>query len=165
MGISLKRLKSNILSLGEIGKDRELALDVTINRAGNVIGRKRGRNDSLPVVITGSNIDSVKNGGLFAGSLDVLSAIEVMESINEDGIHTDRPIEVVSFSDEEDVGFKKGTIRSQAFLGKFDEKSYFGLKDDQGITLKDVMEDFGLNPMEIRKTSRKAERRKLCLNT
>jgi allantoate deiminase len=185
MGINLERLKSNLLALGEIGKNpgggvtrvsfskedkaarqlikklmEEAALDVMIDNAGNIIGRKKGKYESLPVVVTGSHIDTVINGGHFDGALGVLSAIEVMKSFYEEGIDTDHPIEVVSFSDEEGMRFKKGTIGSRGFIGILDENKYFALRDEQGKTLKEVMEGFGLNPDQIKNTFRKPEKLK-----
>ena len=66
-------------------------LKVRVDAAGNIYGRRAGREDSLPPVLFGSHIDSVPNGGNFDGDLGSLAAIEVAQSLNESGVTTRRP--------------------------------------------------------------------------
>jgi len=77
-----------------------------IDAAGNIIARRQGADASLPPVLFGSHIDSVPNGGNFDGDLGSLSAIEVVQTLDEAGIATRRPLEVAIWSNEEGVGIQ-----------------------------------------------------------
>ena len=64
-----------------------------VDAAGNIFARRAGTDDSLPPVLFGSHTDSVPNGGNFDGDLGTLAAIEVIQTLNEAGINTRRPLE------------------------------------------------------------------------
>lgn len=98
---------------------KEAGLDVREDAAGNVIGRKEGRDPLAPVVLTGSHIDTVPDGGKFDGALGVLASIEVLQQMNERGITTTHPIEVIAFTDEEGARFGFGMIGSRAWPERF----------------------------------------------
>jgi N-carbamoyl-L-amino-acid hydrolase len=91
-----------------------------IDAAGNIFGRRAGGRDSLPPVLFGSHIDSVPNGGNFDGDLGSLGAIEVIETLNEAGIATRRPLEVVVWQNEEGFAFNNGLEGSRAVAGHLD---------------------------------------------
>jgi len=88
---------------------KEAGLQVHVDAAGNLVGRMSGMNDDLAPVVTGSHIDTVPEGGRFDGVVGVLSAIEVVQSLNANHIRTRHPIEVIVFEDEE-----RGHIGSRA---------------------------------------------------
>ncbi len=71
------------------------------------------RDPALPVIMTGSHIDSVPQGGNYDGDVGVLGAIEVAELLREHGIVTRHPFEFVVFTDEEG-----GVVGSQAMAGR-----------------------------------------------
>jgi hypothetical protein len=91
---------------------RNVGLDVRVDTAGNIIGRRAGRDDDLPPILFGSHIDSVPGGGNYDGDVGVIGAIEVIELLNEHDIETHHPLEVVSFTDEEG-----GLVGSRAMVG------------------------------------------------
>ena len=95
----------------------EAGLAVREDAVGNLIGRREGRDAGAAVVLAGSHLDSVLNGGNFDGPLGVLSAVEAMQCMNEAGVQTDRPIEVIAFTDEEGARFRFGMIGSRALAG------------------------------------------------
>ena len=112
---------------------REAGLDVRVDAAGNIVGRREGTDPSLPVVMTGSHIDSVPKGGNYDGDVGVLGAIEVAELLRAYGIATRHPFEFVVFTDEEG-----GTVGSQAMAGRLgasalDVVSHSGLRIGDGI--------------------------------
>ena len=112
---------------------RDAGLDVRVDAAGNIVGRRAGSDASLPVIMTGSHIDSVPKGGNYDGDVGVLGAIEVAEILRAHGIETRHPFEFVVFTDEEG-----GTVGSQAMAGRlgasaFDVVSQSGLKIGDGI--------------------------------
>jgi N-carbamoyl-L-amino-acid hydrolase len=91
---------------------REAGLTVRIDAAGNIIGRREGRDPKLPVILFGSHIDSVPNGGNYDGDVGVIGAIECVQVLKENGMTTRHPLEVVVFSDEEG-----GLAGSRAMIG------------------------------------------------
>jgi N-carbamoyl-L-amino-acid hydrolase len=112
---------------------RDAGLQVRIDAAGNIIGRRAGSDTTLPVIMTGSHIDSVPQGGNYDGDVGVLGAIEVAELLREHGIATRHPFEFVVFADEEG-----GVVGSQAMAGRvgpgtLDVASHSGLTIREGI--------------------------------
>jgi allantoate deiminase len=97
---------------------READLTVCEDAVGNLIGRREGREPEASVVLVGSHIDSVPNGGTFDGPLGVLSAIEAMQAMNERSVQTEHLVEVIAFTDEEGARFSFGMIGSRALAGK-----------------------------------------------
>jgi N-carbamoyl-L-amino-acid hydrolase len=88
-----------------------------IDPAGNIFARRSGSEAGLPPVLFGSHIDSVPGGGNFDGDVGSLSAIEVVQTLNEAGITTRRPLEVVIWANEEGVAFNNGLDGSRAAAG------------------------------------------------
>jgi beta-ureidopropionase / N-carbamoyl-L-amino-acid hydrolase len=88
-----------------------------IDPAGNIFARRAGSEAALPPVLFGSHIDSVPNGGNFDGDVGSLSAIEVVQTLNEAGIATRRPLEVVVWANEEGVAYNNGLDGSRAAAG------------------------------------------------
>ncbi|SIR21304.1 N-carbamoyl-L-amino-acid hydrolase [Rhizobium sp. RU20A] len=87
------------------------------DEAANLFVRRRGNHDGLPAVLIGSHLDSQPTGGRFDGALGTLSAFEVLEAIEDAGIATVRPIEVVAFTNEEGCRYAPGCMGSMAFAG------------------------------------------------
>ncbi|WP_377295423.1 Zn-dependent hydrolase [Rhizobium sp. SG2393] len=87
------------------------------DEAANLFVRRRGSHDDLPAVLIGSHLDSQPTGGRFDGALGTLSAFEVLEAIEDAGIATVRPIEVVAFTNEEGSRFAPGCMGSMVFAG------------------------------------------------
>ncbi|MBD9508863.1 Zn-dependent hydrolase [Ensifer sp. ENS10] len=81
----------------------------------NLFIRREGRFPEKPPFVIGSHLDSQPTGGRFDGALGTLSAFEVMESLEDAGIETDLPIEVVAWTNEEGSRFQPGTMGSMAF--------------------------------------------------
>ncbi len=112
---------------------RDAGLEVHTDPAGNIIGRRPGTDPALPVIMTGSHIDSVPRGGNYDGDAGVLGAIEVAEMLRAGKIATRHPFEFVVFTDEEG-----GTVGSQAMAGRLgagtlDVVSHSGLATREGI--------------------------------
>src|SRR4051794_41957916 len=79
---------------------READLEVREDAAGNLTGRREGRIRDAPVVLAGSHLDSVRNGGYFYGPLGVLGGVEGPLIIKERGVGTGRPVGGVAFPHE-----------------------------------------------------------------
>lgn len=119
---------------------RGAGLEVRVDTAGNIIGRRNGRDPALPPVMTGSHIDSVPHGGNYDGDVGVLGAIEVAELLREHDIVTRHPIEFVVFTDEEG-----GTIGSQAMAGRV-APGVLELPSHTGLTIRDGLRAVGGDP-------------------
>src|SRR5262249_32530011 len=76
-------------------------LRTRIDAVGNVLGRKEGASPDLPVVMTGSHLDTQRPGGRFDGIAGVLAGLEAVRAIAASGARHDHPIEVVAFIGEE----------------------------------------------------------------
>ena len=88
-------------------------MEITIDAAGNIIGKYQGNNIHAPVLATGSHIDTVPCGGHYDGAYGVLAGLEVVRVLKENQLKLDRSIEVIVFTDEE------GTmIGSKAISGR-----------------------------------------------
>lgn len=99
-----------------VGWMRDLGLDVRIDGIGNLVGVRPGRED-VPPVMTGSHIDTVRTGGLYDGALGVLAGLEVIQTLNEAGVTTRRPLAVAAFTNEEGVRFAPDMMGSLVFAG------------------------------------------------
>ena len=95
---------------------RELGLAVTIDAIGNVVGLRRGLEDGAPVMM-GSHIDTVRTGGRYDGALGVLAGLEVVQSLDEAGVVTRRPLAVAFFTNEEGARFQPDMFGSLVFTG------------------------------------------------
>lgn len=127
----------------------DAGLDVEIDGFGNVIGYKVGTNPDLPVVMVGSHTDSVPNGGNYDGVVGVLSAIEAVRSMIDDGFEQEHTIAVVDFMCEESSRFGAATLGSKAMRGKLTLNDLHRLVDTQGISLYDSLKERKLHPDAI----------------
>ncbi|MDJ0706975.1 MAG: Zn-dependent hydrolase [Leptolyngbyaceae cyanobacterium MO_188.B28] len=88
-------------------------MTVTIDTAGNMIGRYPGRFPNAPALATGSHLDTVPNAGIYDGVYGVLAGLEVIRTLHERGIRLDHSVEVIVFADEE-----RTMIGSKAMAGQ-----------------------------------------------
>jgi N-carbamoyl-L-amino-acid hydrolase len=95
----------------------ELGLAVTVDAIGNIIARRPGRRDDLAPVMTGSHIDTVRAGGKYDGNYGVLAGLEIIATLNDAGIETDRPLCVGVFTNEEGVRFAPDMLGSLVYVG------------------------------------------------
>jgi allantoate deiminase len=126
----------------------EAGLSVYQDTVGNLFGRREGRNPQAPVVLIGSHVDSVYNGGNFDGPLGVLAGVEVVQTLNEQNIDTECPLEVVAFTDEEGARFSFGMIGSRALAGTLTVED-LQHEDKHGTSIAEAMKDSGLDPDSI----------------
>lgn len=129
-----------------IDRMTDAGLSVEIDDFGNVIGYKIGKKPDLPVVMVGSHTDSVPNGGNYDGVVGVLSAIEVIRSMIDDGYEPDHTIAVVDFMCEESGRFGNATLGSKAMRGELTVQDLHRLVDKQGISLYEALKGRNLNP-------------------
>ncbi len=104
-----------------IGLMKKAGLEVTIDFAGNIIGKRKGKNHSLNPIAFGSHIDMVPDGGNYDGAAGSVGALEIIEVLNENKIVTQHPLEVIIFSNEEG-----GTVGSMAMVGHLTQRCIVG---------------------------------------
>jgi allantoate deiminase len=119
---------------------------VRIDTAGNLRAVYPGREPSAPRLLIGSHLDTVPNAGAYDGILGVVLAIALLEELQ--GRRLPFAIEVVGFSEEEGVRFGAPFIGSRALVGRLD-KNILSRYDADGISVRQAIENFGLNPDEI----------------
>jgi len=166
--VNQERIESRIFELAEFGKDengkgyrvaftkgdvegrtwfiaqmKKTGLEVTIDFAGNIIGKRKGKNPTLKPIAFGSHIDMVPDGGNYDGCVGSISALEIMETLNENNIVTNHPLEVIIFSNEEG-----GTIGSMSMVGHL-SKEGLQQKSQMGLTYSEGIKVIGGNPDAI----------------
>ena len=122
---------------------REAGLRVTVDKIGNVYGRRHGREDKLAPVLLGSHIDSVPTAGRFDGCLGVLGALEVVRTLNDAKAATRRPLVVGFFTDEEGCRFGTDMLGSAAATHRITLEDAYALKDRDGLTVKGELQKIG----------------------
>ena len=122
---------------------RDAGCEVRIDRMGNVFARRPGRDTDRPPVLTGSHLDTQPLGGKFDGIYGVLAGLEVVRTLNDAGIATQAPLDVVVWTDEEGVRFAGGTIASGVFAGKHELEYGLSRADNDGITMGEALADIG----------------------
>jgi allantoate deiminase len=131
-----------------LGWMREAGMRAHLDAIGNVCGRYEGERPGLPCLMLGSHYDTVCDAGKWDGPLGLITAISCVASLNRRGRRMPFAIEVVGFADEEGVRFASTLLGSRAIAGTFDE-SVLNTSDRDGITMRQAMKDFGLDPDDI----------------
>ncbi|RTZ45554.1 Zn-dependent hydrolase [Candidimonas sp. SYP-B2681] len=116
-----------------IEQARALGCDVSTDECANLFFRRPGRSD-LPPVLTGSHADTQPVGGKLDGAYGVLAGLEVIAALNDAGIETLRPIEVVAWTNEEGSRFGPGAMGSSAFVDPTRLAEYRRSIDGDGIS-------------------------------
>ncbi|MBW2613710.1 MAG: hydantoinase/carbamoylase family amidase, partial [Deltaproteobacteria bacterium] len=120
-----------------------LELEITIDEMGNIFGRRPGKNNDLPPVMSGSHIDSQPKGGRFDGILGVMGPLEALRTIHENNIETERPIVIVDWTNEEGSRFAPAMVSSGVWSGALDRDYVYGRTDINGLTFVDELERIG----------------------
>jgi N-carbamoyl-L-amino-acid hydrolase len=174
LSVNSKRIESRIFELAKFGVDekgrgyrvaytkgdiegrawfmelmKKAGLNPTIDAAGNIIGKRNGKNPSLKPIGFGSHIDMVPDGGNYDGTLGSISALEIIEVLNENNIVTEHPLEVIIFGNEEG-----GTIGSKAMVGEITNDG-LKQKSQSGLTMAEGIKAIGGNPDNIQSCIRK----------
>src|SRR3989441_9841443 len=131
-----------------IGLMRAAKLEVSIDAAGNLIGRRAGSDNQLRPILFGSHIDSVPEGGNYDGDVGSLGAIEVAQTLAEKNIVTQHPFEVVIFQNEEG-----GLIGSRAMDGELTERE-LDLVSRSGKTIREGIKFISGDPTRLARVKR-----------
>ncbi len=174
MHINANRLKERIETVNALGQDAqggytrlalsekdrqaralvkdmmaEAGLTVWQDAAGNLMGDLPGHGPKKGFVASGSHIDTVQNGGPFDGLLGAVAAIEVLQCVAEQGLHTAHPLRAMVFTDEEGARFGSGMIGSKSIAGSRLDAPLENYVDKNGNTLPETMMAFGIDPSKL----------------
>ncbi len=128
-----------------IGRMTDAGLDVWVDQAANIHGRRAGTEADLPAILFGSHIDTVPNGGNFDGNLGSLAALEVMLTLNDEPARTRHPLQMVIWAAEDSGNglFGSRSVTRGPYPGELDEV------DAAGVSLADRLRRFGVDPTKI----------------
>jgi N-carbamoyl-L-amino-acid hydrolase len=115
---------------------------------GTMFAHRKGEDESLPPVMIGSHLDTQPTGGRYDGVLGVLSALEAVRTLNDLGIRTKHPIEVVNWTNEEGTRFAPAMLASGVFAGVIDQDYAYGRADAKGLKFGDELERIGFKGKE-----------------
>jgi allantoate deiminase len=132
---------------------RSAGMAAHLDAIGNVCGRYEGERPNLPCLMLGSHYDTVHDAGKWDGPLGLLTAISCVGDLAKQGRRFPFAIEVIGFADEEGVRFASTLLGSRAVAGTFDE-SVLATRDRAGISMRDAITEFGLDPDHIGKAAR-----------
>jgi beta-ureidopropionase / N-carbamoyl-L-amino-acid hydrolase len=166
--INAQRLWDSLMEMGEIGatdaggccrlalteldrQGRDLFVrwcldagcDIRIDRIGNIYAHRPGTDPQALPISTGSHLDTQPTGGKFDGIYGCLAGLEVIRSLNDHGIQTRRPVEVVIWTNEEGSRFAPAMVASGVYSGKFSLDYALNQTDAQGIRLGDALKAIG----------------------
>ncbi|HWQ43491.1 MAG TPA: Zn-dependent hydrolase [Desulfosporosinus sp.] len=160
---NIERLNSDLQAVNEIGKTsagwnrlayteaersavqyflracEKIGLATRIDSVGNAYARWEGVNPNLPVVLCGSHLDTVRNGGQLDGAYGVLAALEAVRTLKNQRVTPYFPLEIVAFACEESSRFGVSTVGSKAVAGVLEADKVRGLMDRDGIVFDEAM--------------------------
>lgn len=122
---------------------RAAGFAVETDFAGNLIGRRPGRDPALPPLMTGSHLDSVPDGGKFDGPVGCVGGLEAAEALAESGADLRHGLELAVFFNEEN-----GKTGSRALAGEVSVEEW-ELPVYGGLTLGDALRRVGGEPSRI----------------
>ncbi|MEB8330422.1 Zn-dependent hydrolase [Flavobacteriaceae bacterium KMM 6897] len=128
---------------------KNAGLEVHIDFAGNIIGRRKGSDGTKKIIAFGSHTDTVPDGGNYDGCVGSLAALEVALTLMENNIETNHPLEVIIFSNEEG-----GLLGSRALAGALSPEALL-VKNSSGFTQGEGANRLGGDVSKIEKAARK----------
>jgi N-carbamoyl-L-amino-acid hydrolase len=131
----------------------QAGLEVRIDAAGNLIGRRAGADSGLKAMVLGSHSDTVPSGGRFDGIAGVIAALETARSLKNAGVALRHPLEVVDFLAEEPSEFGLSCVGSRGMAGAL-EPSMLALKGPGNEPLADALRRVGGDPSRVAEAKR-----------
>jgi len=124
----------------------KIGATVQVDGVGNIRARISGASKDKPIILVGSHIDTVMNGGAFDGLLGTVCALEILRVMKENELVFERGIEAIIFAEEEGSNFGATMLGSKCITGKYHKDDLISLKNDSGKTAYQVIKNFGFDP-------------------
>jgi len=121
----------------------ELNLEIKIDEMGSIFGKRAGKNNDLPPVMSGSHIDSQPKGGRFDGILGVMGPLEVVRTLHENNVETERPIIICDWTNEEGSRFAPAMVASGVWAGALERDWAYDRTDINGLRFEDELKRIG----------------------
>ncbi len=118
---------------------RNEGLNVTIDPIGNIVGIREGYLGLTDPVVMGSHLDTVSQGGAFDGAIGVLGGLEVIRTLNDNKLTTEKPVAVIDFTHEEGPRFNRNMMGSVALTGAIPLDEIYAMKDKDGVTVLEAL--------------------------
>ena len=128
---------------------KEAGCTVSVDEVGNIYARRNGQDPDLPAVATGSHLDTQPHGGRFDGIYGVLAGLEVVRALNDNNVRTQKPVDVIVWTNEEAARFSPPLTGSQVFAGKLETEDVHRTLTSDGAMVKDELVDIGYHGSEI----------------
>jgi N-carbamoyl-L-amino-acid hydrolase len=116
---------------------------LSVDRVGNMVLRREGRDASRPAIGIGSHLDTQPTGGKFDGVLGVLAGLEVMRALHEARIETEAPIILINWTNEEGARFSPPMMGSGVAMGLFTEEDVLAKTDPAGAIFGEELRRIG----------------------
>lgn len=122
---------------------RGAGCSIRVDAIGNIFARRAGQDDNLPPVMTGSHIDTQPTGGKFDGCYGVMAGLEIMRTLQEQGLQTEAPLELAIWTNEEGSRFVPVMMGSGVFAGAFTLEHALAQRDAQGVSVGEALASIG----------------------
>lgn len=122
-----------------IGWAEARGCEASVDEAANLFIRRRGRDPDAAPVLAGSHMDSQPAGGRFDGAYGVLAGLEALAALDEAGVETERPIDIVAWTNEEGGRFDRSCTGSSVWSGASELESYLGDIGADGVPLGEAL--------------------------
>ncbi len=120
-----------------------LGCTVTVDGVGNMFALRPGKNPNLPPVAMGSHLDTQPSGGKFDGVLGVLSGLEALRTLHDNGVETEAPFMLVNWTNEEGSRFLPAVMGSGAHAGALAVAAVLAKTDRDGVTFGTALDAIG----------------------
>ncbi|MFN8633611.1 MAG: Zn-dependent hydrolase [Chloroflexota bacterium] len=135
----------------------EAGLSVRFDAVGNLWGRAEGTGRGpgyANAVVTGSHVDTVRQGGKYDGALGVHMAIAAVQALLEGVGRPKRPLEVLVTCEEEGSRFACSFWGARAIVGRVGADEPDRIADPDGVTIGAAMRERGFDPARIGEAER-----------
>lgn len=122
---------------------RELGCEISIDAIGNIVARRHGADPTRLPVMTGSHLDTQPTGGKFDGVYGVMAGLEVLRTVNDKGIRTAAPLELVVWTNEEGTRFSPIMMGSGVFTGQLSLDDMLEKQDRDGTSVQSALAAIG----------------------
>lgn len=122
---------------------QEAGFNRDVDSMGNMLIRRAGKNPTLAPVITGSHVDSQPLGGNYDGIYGVMAGLELLRTLNDNQLETERDIVLINWTNEEGARFAPAMLASGVWTGQFTEEYAHARADRDGITVGEALDAIG----------------------
>ncbi len=121
---------------------QEMGCTVSVDEMGNVFARREGLDNSLAPIAFGSHLDTQAGGGRFDGTAGVLSGLEILRTLDDAGLRTNAPLELINWTGEEGCRFPP-LFGSGVFAGAYERDWAYSRMDTDGMVFLEELERAG----------------------